>query len=232
MLQPMEQIAQAVRAAGSWLHVDATQALGKTPVDLGAVGAHWLACSAHKLNGPKGVGALVARDAPALPPLLCGGPQERRARGGTENVVGIAGLGAACELAADELGARIDRYRGLRDRLWQGLASKLPEVRWNAGEADPAGVLPNTLSIEFAGAAGDVLLQALDLAGVAASAGAACHSGSVSPSHVLSAMGRSPEQARATLRLSVGWGNDEDQIDEVIGRLVELVPRAREAVGA
>ncbi|MEE2665283.1 MAG: cysteine desulfurase family protein [Myxococcota bacterium] len=232
VLQPMEPIAERVRAAGSWLHVDATQALGKTPVDLGAVGAHWLSCSAHKLNGPKGTGALVARDAPVLPPLLCGGPQERRARGGTENVAGIAGLGAACELATAELGARIEHYRGLRDRLWQGLAGKLPDLRWNAGDADPDGILPNTLSVEFAGAAGEMLLQALDLAGVAASAGAACHSGSVTPSHVLSAMGRTPEQARATLRLSVGWGNDEAQIDEVIGHLVELVPRVRQAVGA
>jgi len=230
VLQPIEAIAERVRAAGSWLHVDATQALGKTPVDLGAVGAHWLSCSAHKLNGPKGTGALVAHDAPALPPLLCGGPQERRARGGTENVAGIAGLGAACELVTAELETRIQRYRGLRDRLWQGLASKLPDVHWNAGDADPDRVLPNTLSVEFTGAAGEMLLQALDLAGVAASAGAACHSGSVTPSHVLSAMGRSPEQARGTLRLSVGWGNDEAQIDEAIGHLVELVPRVREAV--
>jgi cysteine desulfurase len=105
-------------------------------------------------------------------------------------------------------------------------------VRWNAGESDPGHVLPNTLSVEFTGAAGDVILQALDLEGVAASAGAACHSGSVSPSHVLVAMGRTPEQSRATLRLSVGWGNDEEQIDAAIQQLVELVPRAREALGA
>jgi cysteine desulfurase len=232
VLQPIEAIAERVRAAGSWLHVDATQALGKTAVDLGRVGAHFLSCSAHKLNGPKGTGALVCRDAPVLPPLLCGGPQERGARGGTENVAGIAGFGEACALASRELEARASHYRALRDRLWEGLASKLADVRWNAGESDPGHVLPNTLSVEFTGAAGDVILQALDLEGVAASAGAACHSGSVSPSHVLVAMGRTPEQSRATLRLSVGWGNDEEQIDAAIQQLVELVPRAREALGA
>lgn len=229
VLQPVAEIAERVRAAGSWLHVDATQALGKSPVDLRKIAVHWLSCSAHKLNGPKGSGCLVARDAPELPALLVGGPQERRIRGGTENVAGIAGLGEACALAEGELETRSARYRSLRDRLWQGLSSKLAAVHWNGADAD---LLPNTLSVEFEGAASDVLLQALDLEGVAASAGAACHSGSVSPSHVLVAMGRTPEQARGTLRLSVGLGNDEAQIDEAIQRIVELVPRAREAAGA
>ena len=171
----------------------------------------------------------MARDAPELPVLIAGGPQERRARGGTENVAGIAGLGAACALAESELETRIARYGALRDRLWEGLSSKLANVYWNGQEVER---LPNTLSVEFADTAADVLLQALDLEGVSASAGAACHSGSVSPSHVLVAMGRTPEQARATLRLSVGMGNDEAQIDEAVRRIVELVPRAREAVGA
>jgi len=237
VLQPIEAIAERVRSAGSWLHVDATQALGKLPVDRATAGAHWVSCSAHKLNGPKGTGALIVRDAPPLPVLLSGGPQERRARGGTENVAGIAGFGRACELARDEQSERTERYRSLRNQLWDGLNKQLSDIVWNG--VDPAGpgaaedgILPNTLSVEFAGAAGDVLLQALDLDGVAASAGAACHSGSVSPSHVLVAMGRSPEQARATLRLSVGWGNDAEQIDRALERLVALVPRAREAVGA
>jgi cysteine desulfurase len=235
VLQPMEAIAERVRAAGGWLHVDATQALGKVPVDLRRVPAHFLSCSAHKLNGPKGTGALVVRDAPALPPLMSGGPQERRARGGTENVAGIAGFGTACGLAAAELDERRARYAALRDRLWQGIACAVPDVTWlgtGAGRVGSAPLLPNTLSVEFAGVSGDVLLQALDLEGLAASAGAACHSGSVSPSHVLVAMGRTPEQARATLRLSVGHGNDEEQIDAAVRSLAELVPRAREAVGA
>lgn len=236
VLQPAAAIAERVRAAGSWLHLDATQALGKAPVDIGALGAHWLSCSAHKLNGPKGVGALIAAEAPALPALLVGGPQERRLRGGTENVASVAGLGAACALAERELPERAARYRALRDRLWSGLEGKLSGVRWNgcaAGGGDGAeDVLVNTLSVEFEGAASDVLLQALDLEGIAASAGAACHSGSVSPSHVLVGMGRTSEQARGTLRLSVGHGNDEAQIDAAIERIVELVPRARQAARA
>jgi cysteine desulfurase len=229
VLQPAEAIAERVRAAGSFLHLDATQALGKTPVDVSGLGAHWISCSAHKLNGPKGVGALIAADAPEVPALLIGGPQERRQRGGTENVASIAGLGAACALAGEELPERMARYGALRDQLWHGLEAQLDGVRWNGGEGT---VLVNTLSVEFEGAASDVLLQALDIEGVAASAGAACHSGSVSPSHVLVAMGRTAEQARGTLRLSVGHGNDEEQIDWAIDRLVELVPRARQAARA
>lgn len=232
VLQPAAAIAERVRAAGSWLHLDATQAIGKCSVDIRALGAHWLSCSAHKLNGPKGVGALIAADAPALPALLVGGPQERRLRGGTENVASIAGLGAACELAERELPERVARYRALRDRLWSGIEGKLSGVRWNGRVPGEEAVLVNTLSVEFEGAASDVLLQALDLEGVAASAGAACHSGSVSPSHVLVGMGRTSDQARGTLRLSVGQGNDEGQIDAAIACIAELVPRAREAARA
>jgi len=226
VIQPMAQIAACAQEHGVVLHVDATQALGKSPVDLSLVPAQYLAASAHKLNGPKGVGCLVVRKGSEIPRLLHGGPQERRARGGTENVAGIAGFGVACELAETELAQRMDRYGALRDRLWSGIESKVPGARRNGA---PASTLPNTLSVEIAGTAGEILLQALDLEGVAGSAGAACHSGSVSPSHVLTAMGRSPEEARATLRLSVGHGVDESQIDRAVALLAELAPRAREA---
>ena len=229
VLAPLPEIGACVRAAGSFLHADVTQALGKKPLAEWAAAAHFLSASAHKLNGPKGTGCLVARDAPAIPALLQGGPQERRARGGTENVAGIAGFGRACELARCELPERVERYTALRDRLWNGLSEKLRSVRWNGCEGGAENLLANTLNIEIEGAAADILLQALDLDGVAVSAGAACHSGSIEPSHVLSAMGRSPEQARGTLRLSVGYGNDEAQIDAAIAAIVELVPRARAA---
>lgn len=229
VLAPLAEIAKCVRAADSWLHVDVTQALGKTNVSDWASGAQFLSASAHKLNGPKGTGCLVVRDAPALPALMQGGPQERRARGGTENVAGMAGFGRACSLALAELDARTERYAELRDRLWGGLEAKLGDVRWNGLEAGRENILANTLNVEIAGAAADVLLQALDLDGVAVSSGAACHSGSIDPSHVLSAMGRTPEQARATLRLSVGYGNDEAQIDAAIAAITELAPRARAA---
>jgi cysteine desulfurase len=183
-----------------------------------------LSSSAHKLGGPKGVGALVSPGNRNLPAYLRGGGQERGLRGGTENVAGIVGYGVACELAASEMDERIAHYGRLRDRLWQGIRAGLGDVRWNG---DPKRVLSNTLNVEFAGVAGDVLLQALDLEGVAVSAGAACHSGSIEPSKVLTAMGRTPDQARASLRLSVGWGIDDAQIDRVVALLRELVPRVR-----
>jgi len=229
VIQPIDRIAQVTRERGVPLHVDATQAIGKWPVDFTASGADYLSCSAHKFNGPKGVGALVVGEGREVTPLLSGGPQERRWRGGTENVAGIVGFGVACELASRELDERMTGYGALRDRLWEGIEKRIPEVRRN-GSAQH--VLPNTLNVEFRDTAGEVLLQALDVEGVAVSAGAACHSGSISPSHVLTAMGRSPEEARGCLRLSVGHGVDEAQIERVVERLAELVPRVRAAGAA
>jgi cysteine desulfurase len=226
VLQPMDAVARSCRDRGVPLHVDATQGLGKIPIDLREIRADFLSCSAHKLNGPKGVGALVVREGRALPPLAAGGPQERRRRGGTENVASIVGFGVACELARVEGDERTTRYATLRDRLWDGVRDRIPDVRRN-GPADR--VLPNTLNVEIRGAPGEVLLQALDLEGVAASAGAACHSGQITPSHVLTAMGRTPEESRSSLRLSVGHGVDEVQIDRVVDLLVDLTARTRRA---
>lgn len=226
VVQPVEALAAAARRRAVPLHLDATQALGKIRIDLRDVPADFLSCSAHKLNGPKGVGALVVRAGRQVPPFLAGGPQEKRRRGGTENVASIVGFGVACELARLECEERGARYGALRDRLWQGIHAKLPRVRRNG---HPEHVLPNTLNVEILGMPGEVVLQALDLEGVAASAGAACHSGSITPSHVLSAMNRTPEQARSSLRLSVGLGVDESQVDRVVALLVELASRARRA---
>lgn len=228
VLQPLESLADAIRSRGVWLHVDATQVLGKHPVDVREVPVDSLALSAHKLNGPKGVGCLYLRDAAGFPPWLLGGGQERGLRGGTENVAGIVGFGEACGGVRKEGAERVHRYEALRNRLWEGLRKRVAGVRRN-GSAER--VLCNTLNVEFEDAAGDVLLQALDLEGVAVSAGAACHSGSISASHVLLAMGRSPEQARASLRLSVGYGVDEEQVDRVVDLLADLVPRTRQAGG-
>lgn len=226
VLQPVDELSVIAQARGVPLHLDATQALGKIPLTQGAARADFLSCSAHKLNGPKGVGALVVREGRELPSLLAGGPQERRRRGGTENVAGIVGFGVACELARIECESRAERYAALRDRLWQGLRNELPHVRRNG---HPEHVLPNTLNLEIPGTSGEVLLQALDLEGVSASAGAACHSGAITPSHVLSAMHRSPQQAESSLRLSVGLGVDEEQIDHVVALVVDVVARARRA---
>jgi cysteine desulfurase len=225
VLQPIEEIAALARARGAWMHTDATQAVGKHALDPG-LPIDLLSLSAHKFGGPKGVGCLVVRGAVALPPFVRGGPQERGRRGGTENLIGIAGLGMACELARRELTERAARYARLRDRLWDGVASKVPRVQRNG---DSEHVLANTLNVTFLDTPGELLLQALDLEGVAASAGAACASGSIEPSHVLVAMGFSKAEARGTLRFSVGHDTDEAQIDAVLARLPDLVARAREA---
>jgi cysteine desulfurase len=225
VIQDVETIAADARARGVAVHLDATQALGKIPVDGASLPVTMLSGSAHKLNGPKGAGFLAVREDAPLVPWIRGGPQERRRRGGTENVAGAVGLGVAAELARRELDARARRARALRDRLWDGLRAAVPDVRCNA-PLDHC--LPNTLSVEFRAAAGDVLVEALDLEGICVSSGAACASGSIEPSHVLSALGRTPEEARATVRFSVGHGVDEAQIDRVLALLPGLVARVRE----
>jgi len=217
VVQPLEAIAERVRARGAALHVDATQAAGRLPLEPLAA-ADFVSLSAHKLNGPPGVGALVVRR--PLPPLLRGGGQEEARRAGTENVPGIVGLGVACSLAAAERGERAARDAALRDRLWEGLRAL--GARRN-GDAEHA--LSNTLHVELPGRDAELLVQALDLEGVAVSSGAACHSGSVSPSHVLLAMGRSPAQARASLRFSVGWGVDAAAVDAALERLRGVLAR-------
>ncbi len=229
VLQPLEAIAAAARERGVPVHTDATQAVGKLPVRLDRLPVDLLSLSAHKFNGPKGSGCLVIRSGLSLRPILHGGPQERRRRGGTENVAGIVGLGVACALAEAELPERGLRLRTLRDRLWEGLRAKVPRVRRNGSSQH---VLPNTLNVEFEATPGEVLVQALDLEGVAVSAGAACASGSIEPSPVLTAMGLTPEQARGSLRLSLGHGVDEGQIDRVLAILPDLVARVRGAEGA
>jgi cysteine desulfurase len=229
VVQPMNGLASLARARGVRVHADATQCLGKLPVDLAAVPLDALSLSAHKLGGPKGVGALVVRGEASFEALLRGGPQERRRRGGTENVPGIVGLGAAAALAARELSQRSREYARLRDRLWDGVAAKIPRVRRNGAEA---ALLCNTLNVEFEGVAGELLLQALDLDGIAVSTGAACASGRVEASHVLLSMGRSVAQSRASLRFSVGHGVDDAQIERVLARLPDLVARVREAGAA
>ncbi|MGE4650930.1 MAG: cysteine desulfurase family protein [Myxococcota bacterium] len=229
VIQPVEAIAVEAAARGIPLHVDATQAVGKIPVDLSRIPASSLSLSAHKFGGPKGSGCLFMRDSAGIDALVSGGPQEAGRRGGTENVAGIAGLGVACELAERELPRRMAGYAKLRDALWEGIRGSIPNVKSN-GPQDRR--LPNTLHVEFRQTAGEVLVQVLDLEGISVSAGAACSSGSIEPSRVLVAMGRSPEEARACLRFSVGHGVSAGQIEEVVAQLPDLVARVRAAEGA
>ncbi len=224
VVQPVLPIALHARERGIPVHLDATQCLGRLRIDLAALPVTSLAASAHKQGGPKGVGFLYLRPGAAFEPLLRGGPQERRRRGGTENVAGIVGLGVACDLAVAELARHAKQMQALRDRLWEGIAAKVPGALRNGSVTC---LLPNTLSVVFPGVAADVLLEALDLEGISVSAGAACHSGSSEPSPGLLALGLSPEHARASLRFSLGHGVDQNQIDRVLTLLPDLVARVR-----
>lgn len=212
-------IASAARAAGALVHVDAVQAASK--LDLTALPADSLAISAHKLGGPAGIGALAIAPDEALP-LVDGGHQERGRRPGTENVIGIAGLGAAAEAAAASLAAW-PAIAALGDRLERGLLS-LPGVRIHGAGSPRAG---GTINAGFAGALGESLVVALDLAGIAASTGAACTSGSVQPSPVLLALGLSPAEARSAVRFSLGRSTTAAEIDAVLERLPPILARAR-----
>ena len=191
---------------------DAAQLAGRLPVDAEALGADALILSAHKFGGPQGAGALIAvrPDFRVLAPLLRGGGQERRARAGTENVAGIAGFGAAAAAAAADVFREAERLAGLRDRL-EFLARRAAEVVI-FGEGAPR--LPNTLCFAAPKFEAQTLLMRLDLGGVAASSGSACSSGKVAPSHVLAAMGVSPEISRGAVRLSLGWATTDDDVEQ------------------
>ncbi len=224
VIQPVAEIAGGLAERGVPLHLDATQALGKLVIDTALLPAAWISASAHKLGGPTGSGFLYARRGLALEPLLHGGPQERGLRGGTENTLGAVGTAAAVCAVSSERAAAMARDAALRDRLWQGILEKIPALRRNGSEVH---VLANTLNVEFVAAPGDILLQALDLEGIAASSGSACASGSIEASHVLLAMGRTPEQARCSLRFSVGPEVGEAEIEHVLRVLPDLVARVR-----
>ena len=208
VVQPVAAAAAIVHAAGGLLHVDAVQTVGRIPCDIGALGADLLTVSAHKLGGPKGVGALVRRsDAVSWPaPLIKGGGQERGTRAGTENVAAIAGFRAAAAAAAQDLAAQGRRLAGLRDRLEAGLKAEFPQtIVFGAG----AERLPNTTLFALPGVKAETAVIGLDLAGFAVSSGAACSSGKVAASHVLAAMAVPGNLARGAVRVSLGYSTQE-----------------------
>ncbi len=219
-LQPIQALAALCREHGSLLHTDAVQAAGRIP--LGDLGADLLSLSAHKLGGPKGVGALVVRRTVSLEPLLRGGAQEFRLRAGTENLPGIVGFGVACEIARERLEARAAHTRRLRDRLETEVLRAFPQVRRN-GASDLR--LPNTLSLTFPGLLSDELQLNLDLEGIAVATGAACASEARKPSAILLAMGRTKADARATLRFSLGESNTDDDVDCAVQALKVVLER-------
>lgn len=212
-IQPVADAAKLVHQAGGLLHVDAIQALGRIPFDLASTGADLLSLSAHKIGGPKGVGALVlAEGLEGLAPLLRGGGQEKGRRAGTEDVAGIAGFGAAVRAALAFGEQDSDRMEGLRRRLEAGLRQTPGAVVF----ADDVRRLPNTVLLAVPGMRAETAVIGFDLAGVAVSAGSACSSGKVQPSHVVEAMGYSPELAQGAVRLSLGWSTTEADIESAL----------------
>ena len=212
-VQPVAQAAEIVHAAGCLLHVDAIQAFGKIPLDMNALHADLMTLSAHKIGGPKGVGALVLAEGLAgLEPLLRGGGQELSRRAGTENVAGIAGFGAAAKATLDTLADEAIRLKGLRTRLENGL-------RQTAGIlvfSEDAPRLPNTTLFTVPGLKAETAVIGFDLEGIAVSSGSACSSGKVQPSHVLEAMGFGPQIAQGAVRLSLGWSTSDADIDRCL----------------
>jgi cysteine desulfurase len=223
-IQPIEEIGDIAADADVHFHCDAVQAAGKLPLDVNRFGVDLLSISAHKIYGPKGVGALFVRSGTPLEPQFHGGHHERDRRPGTENVSGIVGLGRAAELARQNLVADSERITALRDRLEGALLAAIPAVRVNG---DRAQRVSNTSNLTFAGAGGEALLIALDLQGVAVSTGAACSSGAVEPSHVLLAAGLSPEDARSSLRFSLGRPTTPEEIDHAIAVIPGIVQHLR-----
>jgi cysteine desulfurase len=228
---PVAEVAALARAAGAWLHVDATQALGKSTLNFAASGAELMAVSAHKIGGPKGIGALVVKKGLALPPLLSG-RQERHRRGGTENLPAIVGFAAACDAVAATLAHDLEHMHTLRERLQAGLCSALPEVQVFGAEAER---LPNTLCLRFGELDAELVLSWLERAGVVAASGAACSAGGTKPSHVLLALGASAAQAKAGVRFSLGTRTTVEDIEFTLAATLRalgprLAPAADPAV--
>ncbi len=223
-IEPIAEIGEIAREKGIYLHTDAIQAIGKIPVNVNELKADLLSISGHKINGPKGIGALYIKKGTRIISFLHGGHHERNHRAGTENVPAIVGLGKAAELVADRMEEKMRKLTELRDRLHKGILDKIDHVHLNG---HPTLRLPNTLNLSFAFVEGESLLLNLDLKGIAVSTGSACTSGTLDPSHVLMAMRIDPALTHGSLRFSLGAGNTEKDIDTTIECLVEIVERLR-----
>jgi cysteine desulfurase len=226
VLQPVEEIGKIAAEADVCFHTDAVQAAGKVPIEVKRLGCDLLSISGHKLHAPQGVGAIYVGKGTVLQPMFYGGSHERSRRAGTENVPGIIGLGKAAELAREALErGDLARMSAMRDRIEQAILSEVDATGVN-GKGAPR--VPNTTNIHFDYIEGEALVIALDLKGLAVSTGAACSSGAIEPSHVLTAMGLPPEIARASLRFSLGKQNTPDDIEFALALVPQTVARLRE----
>lgn len=224
-LMPIAQIAQVAKARGVLMHTDAVQAMGAIPIDVEAWGVDLLSLSAHKFHGPKGIGLLYIRTGIKLDNLIHGGAQERGRRAGTENLAAIVGMGEAIEIAAASCQSNAKRLSGLRDDLIKRLHEKIPDIRLNG---HPTQRLPGNVNISVRYIEGEALLLRLDLAGIAASSGSACTSGSLDPSHVLLAIGLPHEIAHGSLRFSLSDQSKQSDVDEVVKVLPGIVKTLRD----
>ena len=226
VLQPVHEIAKIASEADVYFHTDAVQAAGKVPLDVKEIGCDLLTLTGHKMHGPQGAGALFVRKSTLLQPLFYGGRHERSRRAGTENLPGIVGLGTAAEIAqAGFADGSVDRMAALRDRLEESILANVDQVGVNSGGAPR---VPNTTNVYFDCLEGEAMVIALDLKGLSVSTGAACSSGAIEPSHVLTAMGLSADRARASIRFSLGKQNTTEDIEFALGLVPEVVARLRE----
>lgn len=223
-IMPIQEIGAVCKEKGVLFHTDAVQAVGHIPVDVQAMHIDMLSLSAHKFHGPKGVGALYCRKGIRLPSYIMGGAQEKGRRAGTENVAGIVGLGAAIQLATEQLEENRAKMTALRDRLMTGIQTRISEVKLNG---HPTNRLPNNVNFSFKYIEGESILLMLDMNGIAASSGSACTSGSLDPSHVLLALGLPHEIAHGSVRLTLGDETTEEDIDYTIDVLEKTVARLR-----
>ena len=223
-IMPVEKIGAVCREKGVFFHTDAVQAVGHVPIDVQKMNIDMLSLSAHKFNGPKGVGALYVRKGIVIPSLLTGGAQERKRRAGTENVPGIVGLGKAIELACENIEEKAKRLTVLRDKLIDGILEKIPDVKLNGHRTER---LPGNVNVSIRYIEGESILLMLDINGIAASSGSACTSGSLDPSHVLLAMGLPHEIAHGSLRLTLGADTTEEDVDYVLDVLPGIVEKLR-----
>ncbi len=223
-IQPIADLAAIAHEHGALFHTDAVQSCGKVPVNVRDLGVDLLSLSAHKFNGPKGAGALWIRRGVRMTAFITGGRHERSRRAGTENVAGIAGLGAAAAIARTKLATDATRTSALRDRLENGI---LGQISGTAVNGDRARRVPNTSNISFEGIEAESLLIALDLEGFAVSTGSACSSGALEPSHVLRAMGLPAHRTQNSIRFSLGLGNTEEEVDALVATLPRIVEKLR-----
>jgi cysteine desulfurase len=224
IIEPIEEFSKIAKEIGVYFHTDSVQAGGKIKIDVNKLGVDLLSLSAHKFYGPKGVGALYIRRGVRLTPLAHGGHHEKARRAGTENIPGIVGLAKALEIAHRDMEKEGERLKNLTNSFFEKVTKKIPDVFMNG---HPEKRIPNTLNLSFKGVEGESIILNLDLKGIAVASGSACTSGSLEPSHVLSAMGVAPDLAQSSLRFSFGRSNTIEDVDYVVEVLPEIVSKLR-----